>query len=357
MKEPSMIIGVPGPRLVDRYPHDNYIASDLEPFDDLRGWLAFVLSGAYFQEIACNAHGLTIAEAKRRFKRVRPHLCAALEYVDQALNGPDRLAFLPIYYAILNLMKVYVLLGPYANDLSTRERHGVHYQIEKPARSIFTERITIWPKGVMPLFYRTLTANTLSTQVELEMSEVYPYLQPVGAEYGMATGKPCRIAAMRVSVGIKGSDAIPEVRIECPPKSNVPFILRGFSVLQSFKRVRAKPGTFVGTPIPLAADLDTDIRKQFNTALIYSTHRRELSFVPYGLHQLLMPEELPISLMFFHMSSVVRYKPEFLDKLQESRYWPILIAARRHCFYRFLVLTWSFLHQKNLVLGHGFQYT
>ena len=50
------------------------------------------------------------------------------------------------------------------------------------------------------------------------------------------------------------------------------------------------------------------------------------------------PEEFPIALLFFHMGSVVRYQPEFLAKLRDSRHWPILASASRHGLFKFLLL-------------------
>jgi hypothetical protein len=54
----------------------------------------------------------------------------------------DRLRYLPAYYAILNLMKVGVLLGPRHADLPKNRTHGASYNPEgKDSRSILTEEI------------------------------------------------------------------------------------------------------------------------------------------------------------------------------------------------------------------------
>ncbi len=72
---------------------------------------------------------------------------------------------------------------------------------------------------------------------------------------------------------------------------------------------------------------------------------------PLCSKHLLLPEELPIALMFFHMSSVVRYKPEFLERLQQSKHWPVLAVAKRHSLLRVLLLFWAHMHKRVTVFG------
>jgi hypothetical protein len=62
-----------------------------------------------------------------------------------------------------------------------------------------------------------------------------------------------------------------------------------------------------------------------------------------------MFEELPIVLAFFHLSSVVRYKPEFLARLRDSRYWPVLMSMQTHCMNKLLLLFWSYVHRRTIL--------
>jgi hypothetical protein len=63
-----------------------------------------------------------------------------------------------------------------------------------------------------------------------------------------------------------------------------------------------------------------------------------------------LPEELPIAIALFHISSVVRYKPEFFARIRNSKYWPVVGAARQHILYKFLLLFSSFVRQETMVV-------
>ncbi|MDP2951759.1 MAG: hypothetical protein Q8O76_00395, partial [Chloroflexota bacterium] len=76
-------------------------------------------------------------------------------------------------------------------------------------------------------------------------------------------------------------------------------------------------------------------------------------FVPSSGGKLLLPEELPLLCAFYHMSNVVRYDPDTLIRLMDSKYWPVLLALRRHGTYRFLLLFWSFVNQCSTSISGG----
>tara|TARA_R110000823_G_scaffold132777_1_gene261142 strand:+ start:3736 stop:4308 length:573 start_codon:yes stop_codon:yes gene_type:complete len=60
-----------------------------------------------------------------------------------------------------------------------------------------------------------------------------------------------------------------------------------------------------------------------------------------------MPEEFASALAFFHLSSVCRYNPEFMEKLAKSKAWPMLLAMRRHSLYNSIISAWSYIIQKD----------
>ena len=61
--------------------------------------------------------------------------------------------------------------------------------------------------------------------------------------------------------------------------------------------------------------------------------------------RLVIPQELAVLLAFFHLSNVVRYDPERLARLYDSRAVPVLEALRRHGLLTYLTTLWSFLTQ------------
>jgi hypothetical protein len=93
----------------------------------------------------------------------------ASKYLEQGVTGPPDISFLPLYYAILNLLKVYVLIGPYHANLPANRWHGATYNgLEKDSHSVATEVITIKKGGVIPLFYRSITGKVVTTN-ELQL--------------------------------------------------------------------------------------------------------------------------------------------------------------------------------------------
>jgi len=75
--------------------------------------------------------------------------------------------------------------------------------------------------------------------------------------------------------------------------------------------------------------------------------------VPLSNCELLLPEELPLIIAFYHMSMVVRYNPDALRELSNSQFWPVLLVLRRHGIYRFLLLFYSFVTQCCWQIANG----
>lgn len=344
--------------VLKRYADTYEARSSLDPMSDVLVLLSSLTSEAYFTDIVSRRHALSKTDVKERFRRVRPHLCAAIGYVQQAQAGPAHLAFLPTYYAILDLMKVVILLGPRAGDLPKHRWHGASYDVsKKDSHTVLTEIVTVHRGGALSLFYETLTGSRIpKKEIDVKMADVYPYIRDIGAEYNLTTGKRGKYGLIQVSLIEYTKHVTPQVLV-VPPLGFRSPTLSQVRALRRFRKLPGEKGTFRGSPIALGADIEQELRKQFLPFLFYNPWRHpvlgDCTIIPYATGKLLMPEELPIVLLFFHMSSVVRYKPEFLERLQQSRHWPILAAARQHCLLRFLTLAWSFVHQQNLELKHG----
>jgi len=101
-----------------------------------------------------------------------------------------------------------------------------------------------------------------------------------------------------------------------------------------------------------------ELRKQFRPFLFYlpdfdvGNWQTDLT-TPISTGPLLMPEEIPIFIAAFHLSSVARYKPLFLQQLFESRLSPLVLGMQRYVLLKFLILTWSFVHNKCLFMNSG----
>ena len=332
-----------------RYPTTREVVSNQDPLADVLDWLGFLAARDYLSELLTQRHGLSPAAASSRVNAIVPHVRTGREYVQQSLDGPPALSFLPAYYAMLNLMKVYVLLGPRHGDLQQHRWHGITYDVSQNRRSILTEEITIRTGGVSPLFYESLTGLPFgSRQRALRMRELLPYVAGVTHEYELATGEASRLAVLKLTFEQRAGGLYPIMTAVAQPNAPPPQTWRRseLRLLRGFRADPNQPGRFVGTKIANEANRVAEARAQLRTHLAYR-YPRDVVVTPLSASRLELPEELPIALLFFHMSSVVRYRPEFFDRLQDSRFWPFLTSARIHSFYSFLLAFWSFMQQQN----------
>jgi len=341
-----------------RYPESQRIRSSLDPITDLLGFLEYLTSEEYLLDVLNRTYRLKGRSAKDRAHQIIPHMRAAISFIRGSLAREPLFSFLPAYYGILNLSKVYILLGPRHADLPSQRWHGVVYPVnKKDSQSILTEQLDLKSGGAFPLFYETLTGRQFPNRKRITMREVYPFVSDIGAEYELATGKENCIKTFQVgwrqNKKKKGSSNL-TLQLLRGARDSREYKPRDFKALVKFRRDRAKSNVFVGGVFPDGTNFDApNVRDQFDPTMIYENLSDDESFTTAVCStHLLMPEELPIFLLFFHMSSVVRYKPEFLFRIRDSQYWPMLSAARRHCLLKMLMLAWSFVHKTNLFLRH-----
>lgn len=316
-----------------------------DPLADLLVHLEYLASRDYSVELLVTRHGVAPTDAKSRAKKIAPHVRMAGAYVEQALLSQTEVSFLPAYYAILNLIKVYILFGPHHAELPKNRYHGAAYPgFEKDSRSLETEVIELHTKGAIPLCYRTITGRAVAKKTRLKLGDLYPYVADVSVEWKMATGRAAKLARMDVAI-LKGDDGR-RVSVKATPfADNVKVALRQLH-LRKMRKVTGLENHFL-------SDIESDpgvsdeklLARHVNRQLLYLTPD---STSPISGGQLLLPEELPIALVFFHLSSISRYKPEFLSELRDSKYWPVVAAARWHGLYKFLLLFSSFVQQKTV---------
>lgn len=337
-----------------RYEVDEVVGSTQDGIVDMMDWLGFLCARDYLQDVLTKVHSLTPQAATQRTKQVVPHVRLAMGYIEQSLEGPRDLAFLPAYYAILNLSKVCVLLGPRHADLRQQRTHGVAYNADrKDSHSVLTEVVTVWPKGVLPLFYETLTGSPApAKKFDLQMKEILPRVTGISHEYSLASGKSTLMCALQFGIAqdrFVANVLHPNLAVgRATPqwqKLTIPC-LSGFEVSQAAPNQLLGPAAHQQGPVSLTSQL----RQCVKTYLLLRVRDDAHSHCILGKHKIEFPEEIPIWLLFFYMSSIVRYKPEFFSRLKDSKYWPQLSAARLHSFLDFLLAFWSFVHRKNYFL-------
>lgn len=323
------------------------ITSRLDPFEDVTNLIRTLQSREYLVSVIQQSHGLSIREASRRAPAIVAHVRLALEYIDQCYGGPLPVRFLPAYYAILNLLKVYILLGTHHSDLPRHRWHGATYNVHtKGSQSLATEEIAVKSNGAIPLWYTTVTGRSLAAR-RVCVGELLSFIADVGAEYHLLTGKLPALAG--ISVFSEGAGKNQRAKLGVHPLSPGTVPKPMLRIMRPGWRARPSERNAFVSPPTSGTDWQTGARRHLNSYLVYYPVRGVVS-TPVCSWRMHVPEELPIVLLFFYMSSVCRYKPEFLDKLEDSKYWPLLSSSLRHSMLKMLILTWSFVHQKTLLL-------
>jgi hypothetical protein len=335
-----------------RYDSHRTSHSPGDPLLDAVNQVGFLTSRDYAVELLISRHGSTHASAVARSRSILAHVRASLDYVDQAMKGPASVAFLPTYYAVLNLMKLYILLSPRHGELKKNRWHGAQYQVfAKDSRSLLTDEIVVKRGGTIPLFYETIAGTKLRADTRIAMKDVYPYIADCASEWEIATGSAARLAGVRFTVHSSGVDRRLEAEISLPRGSRS-ATHRSLPALRGLRQDAQNPRIFrPSRTYALTSTPQNIVNDAVNRVLVYSPVSPGWTVTPVTTGRLLMFEELPIALAMFHMSSVVRYKPEFLHRLRDSRHWPVVSAAGRLCLYRFLTLFWSYAQQETVTFS------
>lgn len=344
---------------IGRYPETREVFTSLDPLEDVKCWISGLKSKRYLTEFVKDKHALQgRISLQERINAATAFIEIACEYLEQAHNSPQSVSFLPLYYAFLNLAKVYIIFGPFADDLKRQRRHGVTYDPTlKDSRTLETEYIRIRPEGAITLFYRTLLGS-YPLRRYIRLSDIYPYILDIDAEYHTATGHYTKLAPFLIEVKQKknGKQKLYAKLDREMMGEPIPHCteLRYLKAFKGMHKDASDPDLLTSPEIP--AGSTKSVRHFIRPPLLYgfkeSGESPTYQFVPVCNSGTLLPEEFPILLAFFHMSSVIRYNPQFYKKLIDSKYWPMLLVLRRHATFKFLILFWSFINQTSLYISH-----
>lgn len=362
------------PFFLHRYPSPSVVWSALDPLNDVVSWIKGLRSKNYLSDVIKERH-LDVSpvgkEFKARISMSSAHLAIACDYLEQGLSGPESVSFLPLYYAFLNLAKVYIALGPLYEELPRQRLHGVRYELSPSSANFMRDQLHIQEKGAIPLFYHTVTGQPAPSNLPIKMSQVYRYMPDVSSEFHIATGmhqllRPARLEAIQEGEFWRVKCSLVALGEGTPPNANKP------SYLPTLKGRKGSLTRKVGSSQELfgvkVLDPSNDppmpeLRETFRPCTIITSASAPTPYLSWEENtampimlpvssQLVVFGELPILLAFFHMSSIVRYHPEFHRELMDSKYWPLLLTLRRHGTYSFLLQFWSFMRQESFYFQH-----
>src|SRR6266498_3498328 len=329
-----------------RYPKIRKAITALDPFADVVDWLRYLTSDDYVTNSLVEIHKLTTNEAKARCKQIMPHVKDALAFIDQALATPNEASFVSTYYAMLNLAKVSILVGPKHAELPSHRWHGATYDVNaKDSQSVLTEFVLLKKGGALALFYETMMGKPRPSDRKVKMADLYGYLSDVGNEYLVATGANTKFAMLSFEAKPVHGKRQPITITAYPFGTPTKISPRAIATATALKTLDAGKNVFAPKKaIKPGTTWQAVFDAHFDRRMIFHSEGKQTQ-MPIGCGTFTFTEELPIILVFFHLLSVARYKPEFLYEIMESRMWPVISTARRHCLYKFLLLFWYHFHQ------------
>ena len=346
-----------------RYDNIKTVVTPLNPIEDVVSWIRGLNSLGYTSDLLKNIHGISDPkEIKKCGQLISTYAENAIGFLDQAYSGSPKVSFLPLYYAILNISKIYVVLSGKRMQLPKNPWHGAKYDpLKKTSRDLLTEEITLKEQGILPLFYESLTNLPWKLQNrKIKLYDIYPYIHDISYEYEHAYKRPFALQGIRLTIKKESSggyNLVAELKQSDHPNAGKQQYLR---ILKGFHSNPQQPNVFISHKVFAATEKEAHdlLLKNVKRYLLYGTMTDSLgqiegSWTILSNKRLLFPEEIPIWIAFFHLSNVVRYNPEFLARIKDSKSWSMVLALRKHAILKFLLLFWSYLHQSQIVVRPG----
>lgn len=336
---------------VFRYDRTESVRTNLDPIEDLAQWISGLRSIGLASDLLKSYHGIADSLLKENARTVADHATTAVDLLDQAFSGPSRASYLPLYYAFLNLAKICVIASGQGKELQGQRLHGVSYRPGRGTRKdLLHEKLTLKPRGALSLFYRTLAGQTWgSVDKTIQLDQVYPFIQNISHEYHRTYGVDSALEECTLTFEYAGRGR--KSRLVLDFKKDI------HRRISNLRTMRITAG-FAWSPereARLTREITAQSVAQARAGLFNGLRRFLLYDAPVGdikvtvtpvcTRRLMMPEEIPILLAFYHLGSVVRYSPDALARLEDSRVWGMLLVLRRHATFRYLNLFWSYVNQ------------
>jgi hypothetical protein len=354
--------------MIFRYDSIKIVRSRLNPLSDFCTWFAGLRSKGLVADLLKETHGFSDRNKIRRASNaVATHAENAVNLLGQGFSGLPDVSFLPIYYALLNIAKIYVILRDRQSELENQRWHGASYN-PKSSRDLLTEEIKLYSKGAIPLYLNTITNQTFTAkrnQISIKMKDIYPFIRSISHEFSESYKR--EELYYPITINLEGDDKMGyRLKASITAKTHLRNlnkryikVLNGFNLIPKFRKKKKKTIINATGINSYATRFINDSKEKARHQLVTKYLRRYLlsagvinnlpiAITPISDKRLIFPEELPILLAFHHMSNVVRYNPEKLEQLKDSKTWTLLLTLIRHGTLSFLELSWSAIQQKHI---------
>lgn len=314
------------------------------------------------------------------WKRFRAYVRQAENYWNAARNTSYKSSSLLYYYSFMNLVKAKLILDDH--NLPHKVYHGLSFDTNIKSTSLRRQklRVNIGQNHLFSLFYKSLFDR--NPPKELNIQHILAYTEDIGAQYEEGDFGKIKVFPFVQRIAIDSEKKIAWLMLALP-KSCQPllyknvfksfcehFELTDFSNINTFQltRIFDLPSTQVrffdyyqsceSKKIDLSdKNVGVDPRKILQNLLTPwiapSYYTEEFSGV-FSLPQTttnLYPfnDEIGIYIVMFYMSEIVRYRPDILDALLETKPSWLLESFVESCPLKFLrAITFR-------IVGHVFQ--
>lgn len=334
-----------------RYPETISVGSHLEPLTDIVSWIQRLRSRTYTSDLLNSVHGMSTPQAvDGATKAIKVHIDSAIALLEQSFASNPQVSYLPTYYAMASLAKIMIISKGYQQHLEQQRRHGASWSgIASNPRNLLGDHITLMKDGVIPLIYKSISGTQLpldsKNKRKIYLKDVYGHIVDINHEYLELTKQNPPLESITVSLEQDNHKYF--VKVLLHPLLNRGALPRSrYKIVQGLHRVGQ-------TRFESVRGTKEDVLSAFPRYLIYDASlpnepiSRALTLTPVSASRLLLPEEIPLYLAFYHLSNVVRYDPERLYKFFDGEEVSLLLALSKHGIYRFLILFWSFMMNKS----------
>lgn len=329
-----------------------YVTSNVDLIDNLLNLVSSLKSSGHTYDLLREIHKFpNAAETKKVSTQISLHADMAVELARQGLDSRPEISFLPLYYSALNLAKVTLLFLGQRKALEKNKWHGAVYRATDMNRSFFDENILVKSGGVVPLmFSATIGGRIPAGGLRIPLVDVYGRIRNITSEYRIVAKKPPSILAVKNTI-VRDETKGHFLQVEfCyddqyfrkPPISNQLSAYHSLSLFRSKNDSPCYRTKRIKEDFEKAATkIVAGVKRHLLSEVFVSRDQEWVSYVPLSAKKHVFSEDMNILLAFFHLSNIVRYNPQHLEKIMDSKYCLLILALRKDGYLRMLNLFWG----------------
>jgi hypothetical protein len=332
---------------------DNYaiVKTHCDPKIDLLSWFSGLRSKGYTADLLRSVHNFHNArEIQICSKAIASHAEHAVELIKQGIIGSPEISFLSLYYGTLDIAKICIICNQMRSELLNQRTHGASCQFpSKRFPDFMKANIAIKTSGAIPLFYKSLTQKELaSREVRIQNSEILQFIRMVGHEMNEIYQVENNYTPVRCYLEENSTNISLVVKFlgEHPFSILTTKAFLGFQKTDNLRCFQTRQ--YSVNDITANAIIQKHLKRWL---LIYDmdSNNNPVNLTINCRRRFVFPEEFAILLILFYLSNIVRYHPEYLNFLRDSRAWTLISVLQNHSLFSYLNTCWSIVKKKGIL--------